>query len=351
MLASEINRVVDESSRKLLQGASPSVRYWILTDIIEKDREDHVVQRTLKECERCPTRQKLFRTIQEDGTWPVPNSRRAQNRPESGRSMDQTQITMYNNLLRLLHSVVGSDDERINRTLDKVLERYDQEGFIRGPMQHCLPQPHYNGYALYILYGFDRQNDARVKGVTEWLMASQRKDGGWNMPYLQDVKYLPEYSGMKMDDFIRLAERSNGNGYDPNEFQDIPSCHWTTMMVLWGLMERPPLRKSKCLQKGADFLLSRFFKKNPHPNFYQSQKNWTSVKYPAYRCSGLAALWVLTKIGKGPEDPRMEKPIRWLISKRYRDGLWIESNRPHSETEQWLTLEALEILHRHAKKL
>ncbi len=351
MRAAEIDRIVDESSRKLLQGSSPSVRYWILRDIIEKDREDHIVQRTLEECEKYPASLKLLRTIREDGSWPVSNGRRAQNRSESAIGMDQTQITMYNNLLMLLHFVARPDDERINRALDNVLERYDQEGFIRGPMKHGLPQPHYNGYALYVLYGFDRENDARVKGVTEWLMASQRKDGGWNMPYIQDVKYLPEYSGLKMDDFIRRMEKSEGDGHDSKQFQDIPSCNWTTMMVLWGLMEKPLLRKSKCLQKGADFLLSRFFSKNPHPNFFQSSKNWTTIKYPAYRCSGLAAMWVLTKIGKGPDDPRMEKPIRWLISKRYRDGLWVESNRPHSETEQWLTLEALEILHRYAKQL
>ncbi len=351
MLASEINRLVDQSSRKMLQSSSPSVRYWILRDIIEKDREDHIVQRTLEECDKYPASLKLFRTIQDDGTWPVPNGRRAQNRSKSGISIDPTQITMYNNLLTLLHAVARSDDERINRALDNILERYDEEGFIRGPMQHGLPQPHYNGYALYILYGFDRENDAGVQGVTEWLMESQRKDGGWNMPYMQDVKYLPEYHRMKMDDFIQLMEKSEGNGHDLSEFRDIPSCHWTTMMVLWGLMENPPLRKGRCLQKGADFLLSRFFKKNPHSNFFQNQNNWTAVKYPAYRCSGLAALWVLTKIGKGPEDPRMEKPIRWLISKRYRDGLWVESNRPHSETEQWLTLEALEVLHKYAKRL
>jgi hypothetical protein len=63
------------------------------------------------------------------------------------------------------------------------------------------------------------------------------------------------------------------------------------------------------------------------------------------------ALYVLTKIGVGPEDPRMEVPIEWLISARYRDGFWTDSNRPHTEAGQWLTLMALLTLDRYSKKL
>ena len=350
-MATEINRIIEESTRKLLQSASPSVRYWLFHDIMGKDREDSVIQRTLAECERYPARIRLLRAMKEDGTWPVPNNTLHQDGAGSPASVDPTQATVYKNLLRLLHFVTGPDDDRVRVALERLLEGQSEDGCIRGPVTHGLPQPHYNGYGLYLLYGFYMEHDARVRRAADWLVSAQRKDGGWTMPYLQDVRYLDEYKQLAMDEFVRLMSTDDKNRHDPQTVQNIPSCHWTTMMVLWGLGDLPANRGSRCVQRGADFLLSRFFQKNPHSNFYESRDNWTTLKYPSSRCSGLAALEILTKVGKGPDDPAMDRPIKWLISQRYRDGLWTESNRPHMERDQWLTLGALECLNRYAEKL
>jgi hypothetical protein len=351
MRAADIERIVDESSMKLLQNSSPSVRYWLLRDIIGKDREDASLQRAFAECERYPARLRLLRSISDDGTWPVPNSLLRQSGTGALGRADQRRITLYKNLLNLLHSVTLPGDERLELALERFYDGQSEDGYLKGPMTHGLPQPHFNEYALYVLIGFDKENDPRVKKAVERLMTSQRADGGWNMPYLQDVRYLGEYSCLNQDDFMRLMNTEERHRHDPGEMGHIPSCHWTTMMVLWGLAELVANRRSRCVQKGADFLLGRFFQRNPHSNFYQSQKNWTTLKYPNNRCNGLAALSVLTKINRGHDDPRMEKPIDWLISQRYRGGFWTESNRPHMERDQWLTLATLEILARYAEKL
>src|SRR3989339_584587 len=79
MSTSDISRIIDESCRRLLQSSSPSVRYWLLRDIMGKDREDHIVQRTLVECERYPARVRLLKTMKDDGKWSVPNGARRQN--------------------------------------------------------------------------------------------------------------------------------------------------------------------------------------------------------------------------------------------------------------------------------
>ncbi len=347
MSSADITKIIDESCRRLLQSSSPSVRYWLLTDIQGKGREDSIVQRTLAECECYPARVRLLKTMKDDGTWPVSNVARHQNGTEPRGSTDPIQATLYKNLLGLLHFVTEPDDECVRRALERLLEGQAEDGHLRGPMTHGLPQPHYDGHALYILFGFFMEHDARVRRVADRLISIQRRDGGWTMPYLQDVRYLEEYGHLKMDEFIRLMGTDERHRYDPGTVLDIPSCHWTTMMVLWGLGDLPSNRKSRCVQRGADFLLGRFFQKNPHTNFYEDRRNWTTLKYPNNRCNGLAALEVLTKLGKGPDDPRMDKPIKWLISQRYRDGLWTESNRPHMERDQWLTLGALETLNRY----
>ena len=350
MPVTDVERIIDESSMKLLQSSSPSVRYWLLRDIIKRDREDTSLQRALAESERYPARLRLLKTISDKGTWTVPDSLLRQNGTDvSGR--DQRRVTHYKNLLSLLHFVTLPGDERLELAIERMYDGQSADGYLKGPMEHGLPQPHFNGYALYMLIGFDKENDPRVRKAIERLMTSQRADGGWNMPYLQDLRYLDEYSYLKQDDFVRLMNTDERHRHDPSEMGHIPSCHWTTMMVLWGLAELVSYRKNERIQRGADFLLERYFQRNPHSNYYQSQQNWTTLKYPNSRCSGLAALEVLTKLGKGPDDPRMEKPIEWLISQRYRGGFWTESDRPHMERDQWLTLAALEVLGRYAEKL
>lgn len=351
MLATEISRMVDESANRLFQSSSPSIRYWTLKDVMGKDREDVMVQRALDECEKYPPRLQILRSMNPDGTWPHSNAKK-----RKGASLYHSpgyivHVTMLKNLLKLLHFTTAPGDPRVDRSMEKLLSWQTPEGCIRGPLTHGLPQPHYNGYALYLLVGFSANEDPRLNKLAEWLMSSQRRDGGWTMPYVQDVRYLPEYKDIGMSEFIDLMQTEKRDRHDPKDLQDVPSCHWTTMMVLWGLNEMVWTRKSKCVQRGTDFLLDRFFQRNPHSNFFESEKNWTAVKYPHYRCSGLAALDVLIKAGRGPDDPRMEKPIRWLMSSRYRDGFWTDSDRPHTETGQWTTLLALWVLSQYAKKL
>ncbi len=349
MLVDEINRMVDESANRLLQSSSPSMRYWVLKDILKRDREDLRVQRALHECEMYPPRLRLLEKMNPDGTWPTPPVKEGGD-PSRGLGY-LVHVTMLKNLLRLLHFVTPPGDMRVEASLERLLSWQAPDGRIRGPMTHGLPQPHYDGYALYVLVGLSAEEGERLNRLAKWLMSNQRKDGGWNMPYLQDVRYLPQYRNIGMDEFTALMRTEERERHDPGELRDVPSCHWTTMMVLWGLNEMMWTRKSKCVERGTDFLLSRFFQRNPHSNFYESEKNWTAVKYPHNKCSGLAALDVLTKAGRGPDDPRMEKPIRWLMSSRYRDGFWTDSDRPHTETGQWITLLALWVLNQYAEKL
>ena len=349
MLVDEINRMVDESANRLLQSSSPSMRYWVLKDILKKDREDLRIQRALDECEMYPPRLRLLEKMSPDGTWPTPPVKEGGD-PSHGPGY-LVHVTMLKNLLRLLHFVTPPGDPRVETSLERLLSWQAPDGRIRGPMTHGLPQPHYDGYALYVLVGLSAEEGERMNRLAKWLMSNQRKDGGWNMPYLQDVRYLPQYRDISMDEFTALMRTEERERHDPRELQDVPSCNWTTMMVLWGLNEMMWTRKSKCVKRGTDFLLSRFFQRNPHSNFYESEKNWTAVKYPHNKCSGLAALDVLIKAGRGPDDPRMEKPIRWLMSSRYRDGFWTDSDRPHAETGQWITLLALWVLSQYAERL
>ena len=75
MQRSELSRIVEDSSRKLLQISVPPVRYYLLYDVMKKSFDDPILAHTIEECKNYPMRLKLLGTIREDGTWPISKQR------------------------------------------------------------------------------------------------------------------------------------------------------------------------------------------------------------------------------------------------------------------------------------
>ncbi len=348
-LLSDIHRAVEETSRKLLQVSVPPVKYWLLVDTLEKDERDPLVRRTVAECATYPPRDKLLRTLGPDGTWPISKARKAAEDAGPGPPVGWTYVTILRNLQLLEDMKTDREDGHIEAALERILGWQSKEGYILGPKHDIFPLPHYNGYAVRNLFIYGMDDDPRVKRLADWLLSIQRPDGGWAIPYLQDVKYLPEYKDMKTRNFLELVRKGKTPRSDPKGFEDVPSCIWTTMMVVRGLARGKDYRPRKELLRGADFFLDRFFKPNWHTSYYRSAKYWTQLKYPPWPGNGLTALYLLTILGYGPGDERMEKPIRWLLSTRHGDGFWWQSDRPHVQKDQWITGFAVDVLARCAR--
>ena len=349
MLLSEIDRVVQDSAQKLLQVSVPPVKYWLLVDTLGRDERDPLVQRTIAECQAYPPRLKLVRTLREDGTWPISKARKAAEDAGPGPPVGWTYVTMLRNLQLLEDMYTDKSESYISVALEKILSWQKKEGYILGPNHDIFPLPHYNGYAVRNLFIYGMGDDPRVKKLADWLLSMQRHDGGWVIPYQEDVRYLPEYRQIRMHDFMELVRKGETPKSDPKGYKDIPSCIWTTMMVVRGLARNEKYRRRKELRKGADFFLDRFFKKNWHETYYHSEKNWTRLIYPPYIPSGITALYLLTILGYGPSDERMEKPIRWLLNSRHPDGFWWQSDRPYLQKDLWITGFAVDILNRYSK--
>ena len=347
-MISEIRKAVEESSRKLFQMSTPPVRYWLLSDVMRKEPEDSVLQRTVEECRSYPPRLRLLNALGEDGTWPIPKHRKDEEDRGPGPPIGWTYITVLRNLYTLGDYVTTKGDGNVAAALERLLRWQVDGGYIPGPTTTAFPEPHYNGFALRNLNQFRMDRDPRTYRLEQWLVRMQRSDGGWNIPYVQDVRYLPAYKHMRMKDFMKLVQSGDRPQWDPKEHEHIPSCVWSTLTVLRGFYWSPSMRYRREMRRGADFVLDRFFKRNYHPSYYQSEKNWTTLKYPTHFGSGLSALEVLASMGYGPEDGRMEAAVRWLLKSRSKDGLWYRSNRPSPENDQWITEIALSILVRYA---
>jgi hypothetical protein len=347
--SSEIRRAVDQSTAKLFQTSTPPIKLWLLKDVMKRDDSDPLVQRTVEECSSYPPKLRLLNSLGEDGTWPISKQRKMQEDRGPGPPIGWTYVTMLRNLHLLgdLHTKAGEGN--IGIALTRLLSWQSEEGYIPGPWTEAYPMPNYNRYALRNLTQFGQEDNPGTKRLAKWLLSIQRHDGGWSIPYIQDVRYRPEYRHLRMNRFEELVEAGDVPAYNPDEYAHVPSCIWSTMMVIRGLVWSRTLRKAKETMAGADFVLDHFFKRNYHASMLQSEKNWTRLKDPTYRGSGLCALDILTAMGYGPDDERMEKPIDWLMRARSKDGFWYRSDRPHPDADLWITLTAVCILSRYAE--
>ncbi len=351
MRRSELEQIVEESSARLLRSAVPPVRYWLLSDVLKMDERDPVLERTIEECRHYPPTVRLLETLQEDGTWPIPRQRKIAEDAGPGPPVGWTYTTMLRNLYELGECCTTKDDDRVMTTVERILGWQSEEGYIPGPTYPTIPSPQHNGLALRCIMRLGVNDDPRVRRIFDWLAARQRPDGGWVIPYLEDVRYLPEYRGMKVDSFIALVESGRMPRYDPAAHHHVPSCIWTTMMVMRGMVQDVNFARSANGRRGLDFFLDRFFQRNYHSAYYRSETNWTRLKYPTYHGSGLLALDILTTHGYSADDPRMEKPVAWLVGCRSKDGYWHRSERPEPVTDQWVTEIALSIIEKYAAKM
>jgi hypothetical protein len=345
----EIAKVVQETSRNLLQVSVPPVRYWLLTDTMGVGPDNPLVKRTIEECKTYPPRIRLLKAMRSDGTWPISKPRKAEEDAGPGPPIGWTFVTMLRNLQLLEDMVTDAREGYIQASLEKILSWQEEEGYILGPKHDIFPLPNTNGYAVRNLFIYGMEDDPRVTKLANWILSQQRHDGGWVIPYLEDVKYLPEYRHMRTGDFLELVRKGQTPESDPKEFKEIPSCIWSTMMVVRGLARSSKYRRRPELRTGADFFLDRFFKKNWHEAYYHTEANWTRLRYPPFPGDGLSALYTLSILGYGPSDKRMEKPIRWLLDTRHSDGFWWQSDRPYAQKDQWITGLAVDVLNRYAK--
>jgi hypothetical protein len=337
MPENDVARIVEETARKLYQTAPPPVRYDLLIDVWGKSIKDAMVRQALEECKEYRPRVKLLDTLREDGTWPIPSSRRKEEEAGPGAPYGWTYITMLRNLNDLADYRTAREEGHVVASLEKILSWQTDEGYIPGPWNVPFAIPHYNGYALRMFIRFDMEKDPRVQKLIKWLLSMQRPDGGWRVPYLEDVKYQPKYRLMRQSIFLDLVRANKLPPYDPRDYDNIPSCIWSTMMVVRGSCQSKVLSQRNEVRRGAEFFLDRFFQRNFHSLLFQSPKNWTRLRDPTYYGSGVCALDLLTWLGFGVEDARMHKPMKWLLEARSPDGLWNRSERPDPRRAEWIT--------------
>ena len=319
----------------LLEENNPSVRYFTLTDLLDKHFSDNAVEAAKAEIMR---------------VGPVPEILMKQNVKGYWMGPDRFYSAKYKGavwqLIILAELGADGDDERVRKACEFILE-YSQDresgGFSiwhsarKGGGRHSGVIPCLTGNMVWSLIRLGYLNDPRVERGIEWITAYQRFDDGIS----NRLKGWP-------------YDRTAGSCFGKH------SCHMGVVKTLKALAEIPVEKRSKkvkiTIDEAVNYLLKHHVFKRSHNLTRVSKPGWLRFGFPLmYQDDVLEILGILTRLGC--KDERMQEAVDLVVSKQDAEGRWKLENtyngRFHTNIEmkgkasKWITLNALSMLKRY----
>lgn len=315
----------------LLEENNPSVRYFTLTDILNRPASDKDVLESRKNIMGSRLVSRILSSQKAEGYWEAPE-----------RFYSAKYRGTVWQLLILAELGADKDDLRIRKACEFILERSQDpesggfsirggpKGGARGGVIPCL-----TGNMLWSLFRFGYYDDPRAQRGMDWVTTFQRFDDGIDQP-------------------------PKGWPYDPWEMcWGRHTCHMGVVKTLKAFSEIPPGRRSSAvrdtMQQGVEFMLKHRIHKRSHHLNRVSKPGWLRFGFPLmYQTDVLEILSILTRLGY--RDDRMKEAIHLLASKQDRRGRWKLENtyngrfqaniEQRGKASKWITLKALNVLKR-----
>jgi len=317
----------------LLEEDNPSVRYFTLTNILEKSEKNPEVKRAKIEIMETGAVPKILAKQKNEGYWEA---------PENFYIKSKYKGTVWQ-LIILAELGANGKDERIRKACEFILENsQDREsgGFSyrrgeKGGGWHGGVLPCLTGNMVWSLIRFGYLDDQRVQRGINWIITYQRFDDG--------IKEVPK--GWPYDKLKKCWGRH--------------TCHMGVVKALKALAEIPFEKRSKdaknTIEKGAEYILKHHVHKRSHDLSHVSKPEWLKFGFPLmWNTDVLEILGILTKLGY--KDERMQEAIDLVISKQDDQGRWkLESTfngrfqvniEKKDKPSKWITLNALRVLKR-----
>jgi hypothetical protein len=331
----------------LLEKENPSVKYFTLRDILDKNENEPQVQAAKHAISESPVVKKILQKQKPDGYWEEPmNPYHPKYKSSYWTIMTLAQMGMDKADERIrkaceyifqFQSVDGAFSSYTHESALKEHEQLRQKGKKLPPAEeYAASLVHEHEYscltgnmaAALIRVGYT--NDSRVEKALQWLVEIQNEDGGWLCPYWR--AHVRDKHGCIFGTICPIEAFSVAN-----------------KELLTDAMQRT-------VEKGAEFLLMHRLFKADHHNYRVIKQQWLTLNFPLF-CgySILRGLDVLTRLGY-VGDERMNDAIDVLLQKRQKDGTWILESSPAGrmqtklesvgKSSKWVTLVALRILKR-----
>jgi hypothetical protein len=315
----------------LLEEDNPSVRYFTLTEILDKplsDSEVEAAKNAIMKMEIVPWVLAKQRNI---GYWETPRD---------------FYTAKYRGTVwqLMILAELGADgrDDRVRKACEFILANsQDREsggfsmwfsdktgGGRRSGVIPCL-----TGNMVWGLIRFGYLEDPRVQLGINWIITYQRFDDG--------VKEAPK--GWPYDRYVMCWGKH--------------TCHMGAVKALKALAEVPPDKRSKeveaTIETGVEHMLKHHIYKRSHDLSRVSKPGWLRFGFPLmYQTDALEILGILTKLGY--RDERMQETVDLVVSKQDAQGRWkLESTfngrfqvniERKGELSKWITVNALKAL-------
>ena len=271
----------DSAVKWLLQSKDPSIRYFTLTEILDKPKDSLEVEKNWRLIPSGPRVCILLDGQQADGGF--------------GVHPYQKWTGAHWRLVSLVELGLPSGFRPAVRATNLVLEWLLGEAHLRnvpkinGRYRRCASQ---EGNALAVCSRLGLAEDPRVVRLAESLVGWQWVDGGWNC--------------------------------DRNPEADHPSVN-ESLSTLWGLVEYQRATGdrdfSKQIERASEFFLQHHLFRSDHTGEI-IHSDMVKLHYPLYwHCDILQELVTLSRAGK-LGDPRTGEALDIVEKKRGPDGLW-----------------------------
>jgi len=317
----------------LLEKNNPSVRYFTLTEILDKSEDDPEVKETKKEIMTIGIVPVILFRHNNEGYWET----------AGGFYTKKYNGTLWQ-LIILAELRADGGDKRMRKACEFIMENsQDREsgGFSMhasaktGGGRHSEVITCLTGNMVWSLIRFGYLGDPRVQRGINWIVRYQRFDDG-----IHDVP-----TGWQYDKFEMCWGKH--------------TCHMGVVKTLKALAEIPKDKRSEgvknTIEIGAEYILVHHIYKKSHDLSSISKPGWLRLGFPLmYQTDVLEILGILTKLGY--KDKRMQEAVDFVVSKQDAQGRWKLENtfngrfqvniEEKGKPSKWVTLNALRVLKR-----
>lgn len=317
----------------LLGEDNPSVRYFTLTDVLERNMSDLDVEESKKAIMQTGTVSRILAKQKSGGYWGV---------AEDFYVRAKYKGTVWQ-LMVLAELGADSGEPHVRKACEFILSNsqdrlsggFSYVGASSGGGAHNGVLPCLTGNMVWSLIRLGYLNDARVQRGIQWITAYQRFDDG-------------------------VTKAAKGWPYDKHEScWGRHSCHMGVVKALKALAEIPADKRSdgvKCtIENGAEYLLKHHVYKRSHDLTRVSKPAWLHFGFPLmWNTDVLEILGILTRLGI--RDRRMQEAVDLVVSKQDENGrLMLERSfngrfqvniEQKGKPSKWVTLNALRVLKR-----
>jgi hypothetical protein len=316
----------------LLGEDNPSVRYFTLTDVLEKKRSSLDVEESKKAIMQAGAVPEILAKQKSGGFWGVAE--------DFYRAKYKGTVWQ---LMVLAELGADSGEPRVRKACEFILDNsqdrlsggFSYVGASSGGGTHDGVVPCLTGNMVWSLIRLGYLDDARVQRGIDWITSYQRFDD-------------------------KVAEAAEGWPYDKHRScWGKHSCHMGVVKALKALAEIPADERSESvkgtIERGAEYLLKHHVYRRSHDLTRVSKPVWLHFGFPLmWGTDVLEILGILTRLGI--RDKRMQEAVDLVVSKQDENGRWMlersfngrfqvsieQKDRP----SKWVTLNALRVLKR-----